>query len=378
LGVFVKGYTLGGAAAPAIILFCLFGSAAFSQEKPAVSGINGKFEFSAGALTLPTPSFVGRVAGALTVPLGDRFGLQADFSVSSTPGYTLSAALHAFTRDPSNYLLGASAGFVKSSGALVIAAGPEGELYRDRVSLEGWAGVSMVDPSAPGPTRFGVFALGTVAYYPTDNWRVSVGVSSLDNYAALQIGSEYLLDTFDMPVAVTGEARIGQDGGVRVLLGLRGYVGPDPHKSLIARQREDDPADLGSALYGAAGRTTLYGDTASPKSTKDAAASDTESAQRSGNAENHDQSGGQNGDGSGDQSGATDEGSGNGANGAGSTGGGGAGAAGGSNDVDESVPDWCKAHGTTVPSWIFDASDAVDGGVCQDVLTFEIYHKNSV
>src|SRR3569832_102198 len=242
------------------MLLCLFSNAALAQQRPAVSGLNGKFEFSAGALTLPTPGFVGRAAGALTVPLGDRFGLQADFSVSTTPGYTLSAALHAFTRDPDAHLLGGSAGFVKSSGGLVVAAGPEGELYRDRLSLEGWAGVSMVDPAAPGPTRFGIFALGTVAYYPTDNWRVSVGVSSLDNYAALQLGSEYLLDSFDVPIAVTGEARIGQDGAVRILTGLRGYLGSDPHKSLIAREREDDPTDLGSALYGAASRTTLYGE----------------------------------------------------------------------------------------------------------------------
>lgn len=254
------GNTLSVALAPAAMLFWLSCNAASAQERPAVSGLNGKFEFSAGALTLPTPTFVGRAAGALTVPLGDRFGLQADFSASTAPGFTTSAALHVFTRDPSVFLLGGSVGFVRSSGSLVVAAGPEAELYRDRWTVEAWAGVSMVDPVAPGPARLGVFALGTVAYYPTDNWRISVGLSSLDNYAAVQLGSEYLLDNFELPVAVTGEARLGQDGAIRAMVGVRSYFGPEPRKSLIARQREDDPADLGTALYGAAGRTTLYGD----------------------------------------------------------------------------------------------------------------------
>ena len=256
----MNGNTLSVALAPAAILFCLCCNSAVAQERPAVSGLNGKFEFSAGALTLPTPTFVGRAAGALTIPIGDRFGLQADFSASTAPGFTTSAAVHMFARDPSAFLLGASVGFVRSPGSLVVAAGPEAELYRDRWTVEAWAGASMVDPATPGPTRIGVFALGTLAYYPTDNWRVSIGVSSLDGYAAVQVGSEYLLDNFALPLAVTGEGRLGQDGAIRAMVGLRTYFGPDPHKSLIARQREDDPADLGAALYGAAGRATLLGD----------------------------------------------------------------------------------------------------------------------
>ena len=131
---------LSGAQALATILLCLYCNAALAQERPAVSGLNGKFEFSAGALTLPTPSFVGRAAGALTVPLGDRFGLQADFSASTGPGFTTSAALHLFSRDPSAFLLGGSVGFIRSPGSVVIAAGPEAELYRDRWTVEGWVG----------------------------------------------------------------------------------------------------------------------------------------------------------------------------------------------------------------------------------------------
>lgn len=267
----MQGNIFGVAIWPATILLCLFSNAALAQQKPAVSGLNGKFEFSAGALSLPTPAFMGRAAGALTVPLGDGFGLQADVSASTAPGFTASAALHLFTRDPDSYLLGASFGLVRSPGATILAAGPEAELYRDRVTVEAWGGVAMVRPAAPAPDRVGLFALGTVAYYPTDNWRVSLGVSSLDGYAAVQLGSEYLLDSFDLPVAVTGEARLGQDGAIRALVGLKTYFGPDPHKSLLARHREDDPADLGSALSAAAGRSTLLGE---PPKGEDKAASD--------------------------------------------------------------------------------------------------------
>jgi len=94
-------------------------------------------------------------------------------------------------------------------------------------------------------------------YYVTDNWRLSVGVSWLDEYGALQLGSEYLLEDFAMPMAVTGELRIGQDRALRGMLGLRTYIGPNPHKSLVLRHREDDPADRSTALYAAAGGRTL-------------------------------------------------------------------------------------------------------------------------
>ena len=40
------------------------------KQLPAVSAVNGKFEFDAGALSLPSPGFMGRAAGTLTVPIG--------------------------------------------------------------------------------------------------------------------------------------------------------------------------------------------------------------------------------------------------------------------------------------------------------------------
>lgn len=257
----MQGNCFCGAAALAAMIYCAFVSDADAQHLPAVSAPNGKIAFDAGALTLPHPSFMGRAAGTLTLPLGERFGVQADLTAATAPGFTTSGAVHVFTRDPASYLIGGTLGFVRSPGAWVVAAGPEGELYLDRWTLEAWAGLAMARPIAPGPApaRTRPFVFANLHYYATDNWRLSAGVSSLDGYNALELGSEYLFEGPGIPVALTGEARFGQDGGIRAMVGLRGYFGPDPHKSLIGRHREDDPADRSTALYIAAGTHTLSG-----------------------------------------------------------------------------------------------------------------------
>ena len=228
---------------------------AAAQQLPAVSDINGKIEFDAGVLTFPAPMFASRAAGALTVPLGADFGLQADFAVATAPGFSASGALHLFTRDPQSHLIGGTLGIMRTPGAIVLAAGPEAELYFDRWTIEAWAGASYAHPTA-GPDRVRVFVMADVATYPIDNWRLSLGLSSLDGYNAIHAGTEYLFEDFSTPVSLTADARLGQDGAVLATIGLRAYFGGTP-KSLIRRHREDDPADRGTSLYAAAGGQTL-------------------------------------------------------------------------------------------------------------------------
>lgn len=235
-------------------------SISVAQDLPAVSAINGKFEFDAGALTLPTPGFAGRAAGAITMPVGSEFGVQADFSAASANGATFGAALHVFTRDPASYLIGGTLGIMRTPGATVLAAGPEAELYFDRWTIEAWGGLSYARP-AVGPDRVRPFAMADVAYYPRDNLRLSLGLSTLDGYNAIHAGAEYMLDGFDMPLSLTADARLGQDGALLATIGLRGYFGAAP-KSLIDRHRQDDPTDRGSALYASAGGETLNGPSA--------------------------------------------------------------------------------------------------------------------
>ena len=91
--------------------------------KPAVSGPNGKFELDLGALSDPS-SAIFRAGASFTIPVGDTFGLQGDLAVGSFADEWMGGgALHAFTRDPSSYLIGITAGVVVADGAMLGAIG---------------------------------------------------------------------------------------------------------------------------------------------------------------------------------------------------------------------------------------------------------------
>ena len=84
---------------------------------PAVSAINGKLELDFGGITDPE-SATFRAAGSLSVPIGERFGVQGDVAIGNIDdSWSFGGALHAFTRDPSSYLLGVTAGVVVADGA---------------------------------------------------------------------------------------------------------------------------------------------------------------------------------------------------------------------------------------------------------------------
>ncbi|GEM_PF-2646484 len=248
----------GLVAAAALALSCLglAASDAAAQQAPAVSAINGKIEFDAGALVVPAPAFLSRAAGALTLPLGQAFGVQADIAAAATPGFSVGGALHLFARDPASYLIGGTLGVVRTPGATVLAAGPEAELYFDRWTLEAWAGLSYAHP-ATSPARLAPFVMADIATYPTDNLRLSLGLSALDGYGALHAGAEYLLDGLALPLTLSAEARLGQDGALLATLGLKALLGGTP-KTLIRHHREDDPVNRGTALYKAVGGATIH------------------------------------------------------------------------------------------------------------------------
>lgn len=224
-----------------------------NAQLPAVSGINGKWELDPGILT-GTPQL--RAAGSLSLPLGQRFGLQADgmTSWSSASGLVFGGALHAFTRDPSRYLAGITAGIVVTPNATIGAIGPEGELYLDQFSLEGWAGLASITYVNPAiPKNNGLFALGDVAYYATPDWRFTLGGSYVLGDSSLHLGTEYLFRGLGAPLSLTADTRIHAGGNYTFTLGLKGYFGgSDDGKTLIDRQRQDDPRNRGVDLYGAA------------------------------------------------------------------------------------------------------------------------------
>jgi len=227
-----------------------------NTELPAVSGINGKWELDPGILT-GSPGVRG--AGSVSLPLGDRFGAQLDGNlIWNGAGLTFGGAVHAFTRDPSKYLLGVTAGFVKAPGAMLGAIGPEGELYLDQFSFEGWAGIAGLDYVDPALLdKVGAFAIGDLAYYATPDWRVAVGGSYVLGDLSLHLGTEYQIHGLGTPLSLTGDARLHSGGSATFTVGLKGYFGGSDSKSLIDRQREDDPPNRAVDLFTGAG-SQLY------------------------------------------------------------------------------------------------------------------------
>lgn len=220
---------------------------------PAVSGPNGKIELDLGGLTDPS-SVLFRGGASFSLPVGERFGLQGDLAVGSfADEWVGGGALHAFARDPSSYLLGVTAGVVAADGATLAAIGPEAELYMDRLSIEAWAGWAKVDYDAL-PDDDGAFGIFDFAYYPTDNWRLSIGASSILGSQSARFATEYQFAGLGMPLSGTAEARYYDTGAWSAKIGIKGYFGGDPDKSLIDRHRQDDPPNRALDLFGAAGQ----------------------------------------------------------------------------------------------------------------------------
>ena len=184
---------------------------------PAVSDINGKLELDFGAITDPDNATF-RAAGSLSVPIGERFGVQGDVSIGNIDDtWSFGGALHAFTRDPSSYLLGVTAGVVFADGSRLAAVGPEAELYLDRISLEGWAGWAAIDyDDILMPDESGFFAIGDIAYYPTDDWRISLGGASILGRELLKLATEYQFSGLGFPLSGVGEVRAYDTGSLQL------------------------------------------------------------------------------------------------------------------------------------------------------------------
>jgi hypothetical protein len=236
----------------------MYGSAVFAADidaatgLPAVSGLNGKVEFGVGFVDLDglDSDEVFRGGASLSFPVGDMFGIQADIAVVDAFSETgVGGTLHAFTRDPSSYLLGGIVGFADFGSADSLYAGPEAELYLDNISIEAVAGVMDLGGSASG-TEF--FAIGDLALYATDNLRLSVGVRSVANFESGHAGLEWFMSDIGLPASFTLDGRLGEDGFSSVTAGFSVYFGGED-KSLIRRHREDDPKNRSVDIFGAAG-----------------------------------------------------------------------------------------------------------------------------
>jgi hypothetical protein len=226
----------------------MYGSVSYAADVatdsalPAVSGPNGKVEIGGGWADVDSLSSDGvfRGGAAFSFPVGDMFGIQADLTALDAFGDTaVGGALHAFTRDPSSYLLGAYGGYVDVGSANIWYVGPEAELYLDNISIEAIGGY--MDVSGIGASSGSEFyAMGKLALYATDNLRLSVGASSVANFESANAGLEWFMGDTGLPASLTIDGQLGEDGFTSIMAGLSLYFGGED-KSLIRRHREDDP-----------------------------------------------------------------------------------------------------------------------------------------
>jgi hypothetical protein len=197
-----------------------------------------------------TGAFYG--GAAFSMPLGDKFGLQADFTVDhSLHNTSIGGAAHLFTRDPGSYLLGAYGGFADVGSANLAFIGGEGEIYAGNVSVELLGGYMNVKPDGKNHQNK-AFAIADFGYYATDNFRLTLGASSIAGFESGHAGFEYMLDS--SPFSITGDARAGEAGFAAVKIGGAFYFGgSESNKSLIRRHREDDPRIRFQDIFGSGG-----------------------------------------------------------------------------------------------------------------------------
>jgi hypothetical protein len=221
------------------------------EDLPAVSGLNGKIAAFGGWLDDDTgDTGIGGIMGALSVPLGHRFGFQADGMIASSHSdFVGEVGGHLFWRDPSTGLIGIYGEYVTRNDPDwdTWRIGVQGEAYLGNVSLEGVVGYENTDlPAALGSDDDDVFAYLDAAYYLDDNFRIALGYRRLDGINIGAAGMEYQLPTSVLGVgtSVFAEGRIGEDDYAAVWGGIRLYLGQEG-KSLIRRHREDDPGGFG-------------------------------------------------------------------------------------------------------------------------------------
>ncbi|MEX0345944.1 MAG: hypothetical protein AB3N20_13545 [Rhizobiaceae bacterium] len=211
------------------------------QSLPAVDGINGKLIF--GRAVDGTDSYA--IGGAVTLPIGDAFGLQIDADAGQLDGVTLGnipvylGAAHLFWRNPSKGLVGfyGDYAYVDLAGGLKFyTAAVEGGLYLDRFTVDGLVGVRDGDL-----IEIGFYDRIRLLYYPLDDLNIHVGHSYAFENHSLLYGAEWAFGSKSGAAASLFVAgALGEGGGSATLAGLKFYLGHSD-KSLIKRHREDDP-----------------------------------------------------------------------------------------------------------------------------------------
>lgn len=219
---------------------------ATADTLPAVSGPNGKLSLEGGTFD---DASAGIAVGSFSLPLGYRFGAQAEGAIGVIDDEVLGGGgLHLFTRDPSSYLLGVYGGVYTWDSIDIWRIAGEGELYVDRFSFSVLAGYE--DISLPSdvngtpldmPSNSGFFTQADIAYYITDDFKIYGGYRYVDDVSLGAAGAEYLMRIHGLPLSLFAKSDFGNDDYTRITGGIKAYFSDDPGKSLIDRHRMDDP-----------------------------------------------------------------------------------------------------------------------------------------
>ena len=97
-----------------------------------------------------------------------------------------------------------------------------------------------MDISGNGVSSDDFYAIGTLAVYANDDLRLSIGAGSVAGFESAHAGLEWFMGETGLPLSLTVDGQLGEDGYTSVMAGISFYFGGD-NKSLIRRHREDDP-----------------------------------------------------------------------------------------------------------------------------------------
>jgi hypothetical protein len=212
-----------------------------SLDLPAVSGVNAKFDGRFGSYFGDTLA-VG--AGALSVPVGQRFGVQVGGFAGTVGGdLFLQGEGQAFWRDPRWGLFGVYAAYSHLApggglGALgVTTVGGQSELYLGNFTLSGVVGYQWINGGTSVDNSF--FTDLKAALYLTPDLKVYGGYRYDQKVGQGVVGGEWQLP-LNTSVGVTafGEGRFA-NAGTEAWGGIRLYFGK--RRTLIDRHRLDDP-----------------------------------------------------------------------------------------------------------------------------------------
>ncbi len=226
----------------------LMGSASAQAQsgQPAVSGLNGKLSVEGG---LYDNEDAVLALGSVSIPVAHAFGLQLDGALGSIDGDTMSGGgAHAFTRDPAKHLIGVYGSYHTWRSIDIARIAAEGELYMDRLTISGLAGYEHI--SLPG-TYKGLTVLDAddghffgridFSYYLMDDLKVSAGYRYEAEASLASFSGEYLLRSAGTPISLFAKADVGETEHNRITGGIKLYLGGDGSKSLMRRDRTEDP-----------------------------------------------------------------------------------------------------------------------------------------